>query len=127
MEIVESLINFLHVIVSLILIIAILLQPGKGGDLGSMFGGGSSESVFGSSGSVPFLAKLTRIVAIIFFATSLSLGYFALRGGTSSVVEGVQPPALDISTDSQTVTSGDMANEVNKTQPENTSKTQDKQ
>jgi len=127
LEIVESLINFLHVIVSLILIIAILLQPGKGGDLGSMFGGGSSESVFGSSGSVPFLAKLTRIVAIIFFATSLSLGYFALRGGTSSVVEGVQPPALDISTDSLTVTSGDMANEVNKTQPENTSKTQDKQ
>lgn len=127
MEIVESLINFLHVIVSLILIIAILLQPGKGGDLGSMFGGGSSESVFGSSGSVPFLAKLTRIVAIIFFATSLSLGYFALRGGTSSVVEGVQPPALDISADSQTVTSGDMANEVNKTQPENTSSTQDKQ
>jgi len=127
LEIVESLINFLHVIVSLILIIAILLQPGKGGDLGSMFGGGSSESVFGSSGSVPFLAKLTRIVAIIFFATSLSLGYFALRGGTSSVVEGVKPPALDISADSQTVTSGDMANEVNRTQPENTSKTQDKQ
>ena len=127
MEIVESLINFLHVIVSLILIIAILLQPGKGGDLGSMFGGGSSESVFGSSGSVPFLAKLTRIVAIIFFATSLSLGYFALRGGTSSVVEGVQPPALDISADSQTVTSGDIANEVNENQTENTSKTQDKQ
>jgi len=61
LEIVESLINFLHVIVSLILIIAILLQPGKGGDLGSMFGGGSSESVFGSSGSVPFLAKLKQI------------------------------------------------------------------
>lgn len=127
MEIVESLIKFLHVIVSLILIIAILLQPGKGGDLGSMFGGGSSESVFGSSGSVPFLAKLTRLVAIIFFATSLSLGYFALRGGTSSVVEGVTPPALDISGDSKTVTSGDIATEVNTTQPENTSNTQDKQ
>lgn len=124
MEIVESLINFLHVIVSLILIIAILLQPGKGGDLGSMFGGGSSESVFGSSGSVPFLAKLTRILAIIFFATSLSLGYFALRGGTSSVVEGVQPPALELPVDSQTVTTGDITKEVNTAQPDRPSETQ---
>lgn len=127
MEIVESLINFLHVIVSLILIIAILLQPGKGGDLGSMFGGGSSESVFGSSGSVPFLAKLTRILAIVFFATSLSLGYFAIKGGTSSVVEGVQPPALDISGDSQTVTTGDITEEANTSQPENSPETQNNQ
>jgi preprotein translocase subunit SecG len=92
LEIVESLIKFLHIIVSIILIIAVLLQPGKSGDLGSMFGGGSSESVFGSSGAVPFLAKLTRILGIVFFATSLSLGYFAIRGGSSSVLKGVESP-----------------------------------
>jgi len=95
LEIVESLIKFLHIIVSIILILAVLLQPGKGGDLGSMFGGGSSESVFGSSGAVPFLAKLTRILGIVFFATSLSLGYFAIRGGSSSVLQGENAPTAE--------------------------------
>lgn len=95
MEIVESLIKFLHIIVSIILILAILLQPGKSGDLGSMFGGGSSESVFGSSGAVPFLSKLTRILGIVFFATSLSLGYFEIRGGSSSVLKGENAPTAE--------------------------------
>ncbi len=95
MEIVESLIKFLHIIVSIILILAVLLQPGKSGDLGSMFGGGSSESVFGSAGAVPFLAKLTRILGIVFFATSLSLGYFEIRGGTSSVLQGETAPTAE--------------------------------
>ncbi|NIT13446.1 MAG: preprotein translocase subunit SecG, partial [Candidatus Dadabacteria bacterium] len=71
MGIVESLITFLHIVVSVIIIIAVLLQPGKSGDLGSMFGGGTSESIFGSSGAVPFLAKLTRVLGVVFFATSL--------------------------------------------------------
>ena len=94
MEIVESLIKFLHIIVSIILILAVLLQPGKSGDLGSMFGGGSSESVFGSSGAVPFLSKLTRVLAVVFFATSLSLGYFEIRGG-SSVIQGETAPTAE--------------------------------
>lgn len=125
MEIVESLVNFLHVIVSFILIIAILLQPGKAGDLGSMFGGGSAESVFGSSGSVPFLAKLTRILAIIFFATSLSLGYFAIRGDTSSVLKGVQAPALDVSGDSQPGDGDGILPEDDQTAPNEAPETQD--
>ena len=95
MEIVESLIKFLHIIVSIILILAVLLQPGKSGDLGSMFGGGSSESVFGSAGAVPFLAKLTRILGIVFFATSLSLGYFEISGGSSSVLQGETAPTAE--------------------------------
>ena len=95
MEIVESLIKFLHIIVSIILILAVLLQPGKSGDLGSMFGGGSSESVFGSAGAVPFLAKLTRILGIVFFVTSLSLGYFEIRGGSSSVLKGENAPTAE--------------------------------
>jgi len=95
LEIVESLIKFLHIIVSIILILAVLLQPGKSGDLGSMFGGGSSESVFGSAGAVPFLAKLTRILGIVFFVTSLSLGYFEIRGGSSSVLKGENAPTAE--------------------------------
>lgn len=95
MEIVESLIKFLHIIVSIILILAVLLQPGKSGDLGSMFGGGSSESVFGSSGAVPFLSKLTRVLAVVFFSTSLSLGYFAIRGSSSSVLQGETAPTAE--------------------------------
>lgn len=95
MEVVESLIKFLHIIVSIILILAVLLQPGKSGDLGSMFGGGSSESVFGSSGAVPFLSKLTRVLAVVFFSTSLSLGYFAIRGSSSSVLQGETAPTAE--------------------------------
>ncbi|HSG31680.1 MAG TPA: preprotein translocase subunit SecG, partial [Thermodesulfobacteriota bacterium] len=73
----------------LIIIVAVLLQPGKSGDLGSMFGGGTSESIFGSSGAVPFLAKLTRVLGVVFFATSLFLGYFAIKDNSSSVLKGV--------------------------------------
>ena len=109
MEIVESLIKFLHIIVSIILILAVLLQPGKSGDLGSMFGGGSSESVFGSAGAVPFLAKLTRILGIVFFATSLSLGYFEIRGGTSSVLQGETAPTAEFEP-AEVVTNEDVIN-----------------
>lgn len=80
-------VEVVHILVSLILILAVLLQPGKSGDLGSVFGGGTSESVFGASGAVPFLAKLTRLLAVIFFITSLSLGYFSIQKTQSSVIE----------------------------------------
>ncbi len=86
MEIVTSLVFVIHIIVSILLVITVLLQPGKGGDLGSMFGGGTSESIFGASGAVPFLTKVTRILAVIFMVTSLSLGYFSARGISSSVI-----------------------------------------
>jgi len=75
-----------HILVSVVLILIILLQPGKSGDLGSVFGGGTSESVFGASGAVPFLTKLTRLFAVVFFVTSLSLGYFSVQKIQSSVI-----------------------------------------
>jgi preprotein translocase subunit SecG len=65
----------LHVLVSLFLIFVILLQPGKGDGMGSAFGGGGSSSVFGSRGSVTFLAKVTEVCAVIFMVTSLTLAY----------------------------------------------------
>ena len=87
MEFIIPIIKVIHIFVSLFLIVIVLLQPGKGGDLGSVFGGGTSESVFGASGAVPFLTKLTRLLAVIFFLTSLSLGYFSVTSIKSSVID----------------------------------------
>lgn len=94
MDIIFKLVLAIHVIVSLFLIITVLLQPGKGGDLGSVFGG-TSESIFGASGAVPFLTKVTRFLAVIFMVTSLSLGYFSARGISSSVVEDSPPVPIE--------------------------------
>lgn len=77
-----TLVIVLHVIVSVALILIILLQTGKGTDIGAVFGGGSSQTLFGSSGPTSFLGKLTAGAAIVFMLTSLFLAYFA--GGRSS-------------------------------------------
>lgn len=77
----------LHVLICCGLILAILLQSGKGSDLGAAFGG-SSQTLFGSAGAVPFLNKLTSAIAIAFMITSLSLAFIASRVPKSSVVEG---------------------------------------
>ena len=97
MEILIPFIKVIHILVCIILIVIILLQPGKGGDLGSVFGGGSSDSVFGSSGALPFLAKLTRLLAIIFVITSLSLGYFSVSKIKSTVISDVAPVEQNVS------------------------------
>ena len=72
---------------SVLLVLIILFQPSKSGDIGSMFGGGSSESVFGSSGAMPFLVKMTRLLGLLFVITSLFLGYTSVKSITGSVVE----------------------------------------
>ena len=95
MELIVFSVKIIHIIVSILLIIVVLLQPGKSGDLGSIFGGGTSESIFGSSGAVPFLVKVTRGLAIMFMLTSLSLGYFAASGGGKSVVTDVPEAAVE--------------------------------
>ena len=100
MQFVIPIVEVVHVLVSFVLIIVVLLQPGKSGDLGSVFGGGTSESVFGASGAVPFLTKLTRLFAVIFFVTSLSLGYFSVQKIKTSVIE-TTPEIQDIVPDDQ--------------------------
>jgi preprotein translocase subunit SecG len=66
----------IHLIIAFLLIVLVLVQHGKGADAGANFGGGgSSQSVFGSSGSGSFLSRVTAIVAAIFFVTSLTLAY----------------------------------------------------
>lgn len=74
----------IHVIVSIIIIIAVLLQSGKGATMGSTFGGGaSSQTVFGSAGPATMLAKVTGICAAIFMLTSLYLTYQSSKGKAS--------------------------------------------
>lgn len=82
----ETLVVIVHVIVAIAIVGLVLLQQGKGADAGASFGAGSSQTVFGSSGSGNFLVKATTIAATIFFVTSLSLAIFARSqtGGSTS-------------------------------------------
>ncbi len=88
----------IHVIVCVALIMIVLLQTGKGADMGAAFGGGSSQTLFGSTGASTFLSKATTAAAIIFMVTSLGLAYLSSHrsGGQSVVTETpapVQTPA----------------------------------
>jgi preprotein translocase subunit SecG len=78
----------LHVVVSVLMIMIILLQTGKGAEIGAAFGGGYSQTLFGSSGPVGFLNKLTTVVAIFFMLTSLFLAVLAGRAPTASLGPG---------------------------------------
>ena len=84
----------LHVLVCISLIIIVLLQAGKGAEVGATFGAGSSQTVFGASGSRDFLSKLTTAAAIIFMLTSLTLAYFMDQPSAGSIMpSSVAAPA----------------------------------
>jgi preprotein translocase subunit SecG len=72
-----TLIIVLHVLIALAIIGLVLLQHGKGADMGSGFGGGASGSLFGATGSANFLSRATAVLATVFFLTSLGLAYLA--------------------------------------------------
>lgn len=93
----------LHVIVSFALIFIILLQTGTGAGMGAAFGAGSSQTLFGSSGSSKFFTRLTAIAATIFMLTSLSLTITSAHRVKGTVMEGFTPakPAAPISTQAQ--------------------------
>src|SRR3954453_24203895 len=76
----------IHVMACLFLIVVVLLQTGKGADMGAVFGGGS-QTLFGSSGAGNFLTKLTTGTAIAFMVTSLILTYGASRSPTSHLMD----------------------------------------
>ena len=73
----ETIVVVVHVIVAVAIVGLVLLQQGKGADAGASFGAGSSQTVFGASGSGNFLVRATTVAATIFFITSLSLAIFA--------------------------------------------------
>ena len=80
----------LHVMVCVVLIVVVLLQRGKGAEIGAVFGGGAGSTVFGSRGAGNFLTKLTTGAAIVFMLTSLSLAYFAQQGSESTLFQEEQ-------------------------------------
>ena len=84
----------LQVLVALALIGVVLLQHGKGADMGASFGGGSSQTLFGARGSATFLSRVTAVLATLFFVTSLGLAYLSAHPRSSrSVTEVVKPAA----------------------------------
>ena len=87
-----TVITIIHVLACIFLVLVVLLQTGKGAEMGAVFGG-SSSTVFGSSGAGTFLTRLTTATAIIFMLTSLSLTYFSARRNTATVFDSAPPVA----------------------------------
>ena len=84
-----------HVFVALGLIGLVLMQQGRGADMGAAFGSGASQTLFGASGSASFLSRVTKAFAVVFFCTSLLLTYWYTRVSTPKSVtelEALQQP-----------------------------------
>ncbi len=82
----ETLIWVIHVLTAVVLIGLVLMQHGKGADMGAAFGSGSAGSLFGSSGSANFLSRSTAVAATVFFITSMTLTYMYGRPSQGSSV-----------------------------------------
>src|SRR5512146_2874721 len=96
MSMLESILLVLHLLVAIGVCGFVLLQHGKGADMGAAFGSGASGSLFGSSGSANFLSRTTAILAAVFFMTSLGLSYIASskpRVSSSVMENAAQQPA----------------------------------
>jgi preprotein translocase subunit SecG len=85
--------TILHVLVCLGLILVVLLQTGKGAEVGAVFGG-SSSTIFGSSGAGNFLTRLTTAMAIVFMLTSLALGYLTAQRPSATIFD-TRTPAVE--------------------------------
>ena len=80
-----SIFTVIHLVAAVSIVILVLLQRGKGADMGAAFGGGASQSVFGSQGSATFLSRITAGLAAVFFISGLSLAYmYTQKGGAVS-------------------------------------------
>ena len=95
MNIVLTILLAVQILSALGMIGLILVQHGKGADMGAAFGGGSSGSLFGATGSANFLSRSTSVLAVVFFVSTLALAYFgtAQPRANSSVLEGAAPAA----------------------------------
>lgn len=88
----QTVLLVIHVLLALSLVGLVLVQRGKGADIGAAFGSGASSTVFGSRGSGSFLTRMTAIVATLFFVTSLTLAYMSgQQVERKSVTERVAP------------------------------------
>ena len=95
----QTLVLVLHILAAGAIVVLVLLQHGKGADMGAAFGSGSAGSLFGSAGAANFLSRTTAVLAAVFFATSLGLTYFhsspAKSGGVTHQIEAPAVPKAD--------------------------------
>ncbi|MFV8570072.1 preprotein translocase subunit SecG [Marinobacter sp. SBS5] len=115
MDWIETLVVVVHVVIAVALVGVVLIQQGKGADAGAAFGGGASQTVFGSQGSGSFLTRVTTLMAVVFFVTSFSLAIFAKQRAEVAGEAGIpmlqessaeQVPALDEGANSEAKESG---------------------
>ena len=90
----ENVIIILHLLAALGVVGFVLIQQGKGADAGASFGSGASATVFGSQGSGSFLSRITAILAVIFFSSSMVLAYYAKDRATSMDQLGLPNPSV---------------------------------
>ncbi len=101
MNLLHNLLVAVQIISALVMIGLVLIQHGKGADMGASFGSGASGSLFGATGSANFLSRSTAVCAAVFFACTLTLAFFAndrasRPAGGSSVLEGAAAPAASV-------------------------------
>lgn len=114
MDWLETLVVVVHVVIAVALVGLVLIQQGKGADAGAAFGGGASQTVFGSQGSGSFLTRFTTLLAIVFFVTSFSLAIFAKQraelageAGIPVVEESAAPAPADSAAENGKATSSE--------------------
>jgi len=91
----DTVLLIVHIAVAATLVGLVLMQQGKGADMGAAFGSGASQTVFGARGSGSFLTRTTAVLATVFFITSLTLAYFSGQADTSqSVVDEAGVPMV---------------------------------
>jgi len=91
----ESIVIVVHLVVALAIIGLILLQRGKGAEAGASFGGGASQTVFGSQGGGDFFSKLTAVLAIVFFVTSFTLAIIAKNQSSVGSIDDLGIPVVE--------------------------------
>ncbi len=107
----QTILLVIHVLIAIALIALVLIQHGKGADMGAAFGSGASTTVFGSRGAGSFMTRTTAVLAALFFATSLWLAFLGTRMGevrTGSVVDTLPAPVAAPAPDQPRVTPGDV-------------------
>ena len=88
----QTLVLVLHILAAIGIVVLVLLQHGKGADMGAAFGSGSAGSLFGSAGAANFLSRTTAILAAVFFASSLGLTYYSAPTKSSGVIQHLDAP-----------------------------------
>jgi preprotein translocase subunit SecG len=89
----QTLVLVLHILAAVGIVVLVLLQHGKGADMGAAFGSGSAGSLFGSAGAANFLSRTTAVLAAVFFATSLGLTYFSAPSKSGGVTQQIDAAA----------------------------------